>query len=82
MKENKRPEWCPHPDCIFKMNTQDLICSGDLPKPEAHDNDFNDHRICTDERETGHGVHDLQINRTDAWHFKRHMERILALTKD
>jgi len=80
--ENKRPDWCPYKTCIFKMNSQDLICTGELPEPEAHDNDENTHRFCLDEREFGKGIHDLQINRTDAWYFKRHMDVILNQPKE
>ena len=43
------------------------MCVGELPKPETHDNDFNTHRICIDTRETGHGVFNLQINKSDAY---------------
>ncbi len=34
------------------------------------------------ERETGHGVHDLQINKTDAWYIKRHMELVIESLKN
>lgn len=75
--KNERPDWCPCPDCIFKMNSQNLICTGKLPKPEPHGDDENTHRFCLNEREFGKGIHDLQINRTDAWMFKRHMDIVM-----
>ena len=43
------------------------MCVGELPKPEEHDGDFNTHRLCFDTRETGHGVFDLLINKSDAY---------------
>ena len=67
----KRPNWCPHVDCKFKIHSQNKMCIGKLLKPEPHDNDFNDHRLCFDTRETGHGIFDLQINWTDCWNMKR-----------
>lgn len=73
-----KPKWCPHQDCKFLMNNQDLMCVGILSKPEPHGNDVNTHRFCLDERETGHGIHDLQINKTDAWYFKRLFDKILT----
>lgn len=75
-----RPDWCPHPECLFLMNSQDMVCTGKLPEQTPHDNDFNTHRICFDTRETHKEVFDLQINKTDSWHFKRHMENILNPT--
>ena len=79
--KNERPDWCPYPNCIFKMNTQNLICTGKLTVPESHDSDENTHRLCFNERETGHGIHDLQINRTDAWFIKRHVELVINSPK-
>jgi hypothetical protein len=52
------------------------MCCGKLPAPSEHDGDYNTHRICIDTRETGHGIFDLQVNRTDAWHLKNIMEEI------
>ncbi len=75
--KNKRPNWCPHQDCIFKMSSQNLICTGKLPKPESHGIDENTHRQCLDERGFNKGIHDLQINKTDAWIFKRHMDLVI-----
>ena len=73
---NKRPDWCPHSDCIFKVQSQDKACVGKLPKPVEHDGDHNTHRLCFDERETGHGIHDLQINWTDSWNLIRLLNQI------
>lgn len=67
----ERPDWCPHKDCIFKSNRQNLMCVGKLPEPIKHNGTNNTHRLCFDERETGHGIHDLQMNWTDAWLLKQ-----------
>ena len=67
----KRPEWCPHKNCGFRVNSQDKVCIGKLLEPEPHDDDFNTHRFCLDTRETGHGIFDLQINQSDAWNMRR-----------
>jgi len=75
MKE-KKPKWCPHKTCIYLADCQNLFCIGKLPKPIKHDNDFNTHRFCIDERETKHGIHDLQINKTDAWNFIRLLKMV------
>jgi hypothetical protein len=72
MRTAKRPKWCPHKIiCTCGAKSQELMCIGKLVKPEPHDNDFNTHRLCIDTRETGHGIFDLQINRTDAWNLTR-----------
>ena len=73
---NKRPKWCPHVDCIWKVQSQDLMCVGKLPKPETHGSDFNDHRLCIDTRETGHGIFDLQVNWGDCWDLIRLLNTI------
>lgn len=74
----ERPHWCPHNDCVFKAHSQNLMCVGRLPKPEPHGDtkDANDHRFCLDERETGHGIHDLQLNWGDAWNMIRILNQI------
>ena len=74
----KRPDWCPYNDCILKAQSQGLMCIGKLPEPEPHDDGFNTHRFCLDERETKHGIHDLQINWGDAWN----MIRLLNIVKE
>ena len=48
----KRPDWCPHKECIFQVQSQNSMCRGKLSKPEPHDNDFNTHRLCIDTRES------------------------------
>jgi len=65
-----RPDWCPHKNCIIKRCLQVLMCVGELPKPVKHHNDFNTHRLCIDTRETGHGIFDLRINKSDAYGIK------------
>jgi len=67
----KRPEWCPHKDCICLKQSQDLMCVGKLPNLVQHADDFNTHRLCINTEETGHGIFDLQINHTDSWNLKR-----------
>lgn len=62
---NLRPCWCPHPDCIYKVQSQEKMCIGELPVPELHDETPNTHRLCLDTRETGHGIFDLQMNWSD-----------------
>ena len=71
-----KPNWCPHTECKFKVKSQDKMCVGKLPKLEPIDNDFNDHRLCIDTRETGHGIFDLQINWTDCWNLIRLLKTV------
>ena len=74
-----KPDWCPHlldSQCILMAQSQNKACIGKLPHPEPHDNDFNDHRLCLDTRETGHGIFDLQINWTDSWNLIRLLKLI------
>ena len=71
-----KPDWCPHEDCKFKVQSQSMMCVGELPSPEPHDNDFNTHRLCLDTRETGHGIFDLQLNRGDACNLIRLLKTI------
>lgn len=63
----KKPKWCTHKDCKFKVQSQDMMCVGELPKLISHNGGFNTHRICLDTRETGHGIFDLMVNWTDCW---------------
>lgn len=77
----KKPEWCPHKDCKSIIYSQNLLCTGILHKLIQHDNDFNTHCFCLNEVETGHGIHDLLLNKTDAWYIKRHMDMILNQSK-
>ena len=71
-----RPKWCPYGNCNFEIHSQELMCRGKLPIPEQHDNDFNTHRLCIDTRETGHGIFDLQVNKTDLWNLKRIIKQL------
>ena len=73
-----KANWCPYKECIVKIKSQNLMCIGRLPKPIPHGADYNTHRFCIDERETGHGIHDLQLNWTDAWN----MIRLLKIIKE
>lgn len=67
-----RPQWCPHPDCQFKCQTQDQLCVGILPEPDPHDGDINTHRMCWHgAKDDGEWTFDLKINKSDAWWMKR-----------
>ncbi len=66
---NKKPNWCPHANCIVLTCFQDKMCSGKMPKPEPHDNDFNTHRLCLKDSLPNNEIFDLQVNRTDMYHF-------------
>lgn len=72
----ERPEWCPYEKCQFKCQSQNLLCIGKLPEPVPHGDGINDHRFCIDERETKHGIHDLQLNWGDAWNMIRLLNQI------
>jgi hypothetical protein len=67
----EKPDWCPYSYCFLKVQSQNKICIGELPKPEPHDDGFNTHRLCIDTRETGHGIFDLQVNAGDCWNLIR-----------
>jgi len=60
--QQKRPEWCPHSDCVFLRRIQDAGCCGALPVPEPHDGDLNTHRLCLRPEVA---VFDLQVNMSD-----------------
>lgn len=68
---NNRPDWCPYTTCIYLLQSQDKMCVGRLPEPQAHNEGINTHRFCLDERETGHGIHDLLVNTGDLWNMHR-----------
>jgi len=69
---NTRPSWCPHSDCIFRVQTQDCACVGRLPNPVDHDGTPNTHRLCLHgAKDDGEWTLDLQINRGDVWNIKR-----------
>jgi len=75
----KRPEWCPHTDCIFRAQTQDVCCVGLLPQPDPHDGDFNTHRLCLHgAKDDGEWTFDLKVNRSDAYNIKRMLEVIMS----
>ena len=60
---HERPAWCPHTDCRFVLNTQELACVGRLPEPVDHAGVPNDGRFCIKAGD----VFDLQVNRGDLW---------------
>lgn len=74
----KRPNWCPHTNCICDIQIRNKMCIGKLPIPEPHESDFNTHRFCLDTREgePQAAVFDLQINKIDAWNFVRLLNRV------
>lgn len=67
MDAHKRPDWCPHKDCRFVLNTQEMACVGRLPEPVDHGGIANDGRVCIN----ADGVFDLQVNRGDLWNLRR-----------
>ena len=71
-----KPDWCPHLECTFLRQSQDLMCCGELPIKVMHGDGWNTHRFCMDTRETGHGIFDLQINWGDAWNMKRVLDAL------
>jgi len=71
---NKKPNWCPHKDCIQYKCFQNTMCSGKLPEPERHNDDFNTHRFCLTGVLPDKKIFDLQFNKTDAYYFKNLLE--------
>ena len=51
--EQKRPDWCPHGDCIFIRQSQNSMCGGELPEPAEHTvgvvTGLNTHQFCLKE---------------------------------
>lgn len=74
--KNERPAWCPHSSCAFLRQTQGLICVGALPEPVMHAETPNTHRLCLAEALPSGEVFDLQVNTTDAYHFRRMFDAI------
>jgi len=74
--KQEKPSWCQHPECIFLRQIQNLLCAGQLPKPMPHDDDFNTHRICFTEGGADDEVFDLQVNKSDLYHFRRVLNAI------
>lgn len=62
---HEKPEWCSRTTCQYLRNGAGIMCIGKLPKPEPHGGDFNTHRLCMLERETGLHLVRLVINKTD-----------------
>ena len=82
LKKQAKPEWCPFPACEFLVNTQEAACIGRLPIPEAHLNDFNTHRFCIHSPEDENWHFNIQINRTDAWNFRRILNAVFFTRED
>lgn len=72
MDAKSRPAWCPHPDCQFVLNTQEVACVGRLPEPADHGEAtaVNDGRFCMRDQDSG-DVIDWQVNRGDLWSLRR-----------
>jgi hypothetical protein len=69
---NQRPEWCPHQNCQYRLQTQDAACVGELPVPDPHGPDFNTHRLCLRGAEDdGQWAFSMTINGSDAWNLGR-----------
>ena len=47
-----------------------MVCVGELPEPQPHDNDVNTHRFCLNGAGERGGVFDLQINKNDVFVFR------------
>ena len=82
MTVKKSPDWCPHSTCQCEVSFQDKMCGGELPVPESHIDTDNTHRICIDTRETGHGIFDLMINKTDKYFIKRLLDSTIKEVPD
>lgn len=79
----ERPSWCPHVECRFAVRSQDSICIGELPTPAPHDGDVNTHRMCQrGAQDDGLWLHQLELNRSDAWHFSRCLRVAFHLTPE
>ena len=72
----ERPTWCPHTDCGFLRRSQDALCGGKLPQPAPHGADFNTHRLCI-RTEDDSNVFDLQVNKSDVYHFRRILDALV-----
>ncbi len=70
-RSHERPAWCPHPNCLFVLNTQELACVGRLPEPVEHDGGLNDGRFCM---KLDDEIMDIQVNRGDLWNLRRLFE--------
>ena len=70
---HERPHWCPHLDCQFVLNIQELACVGRLPEPVEHDGGFNDGQFCMQLDDEGMAI---QVNRRDLWNLKRLFEAL------
>ncbi len=80
--KNERPKWCPHLDCIHKILSQNKLCGGKLSKPVPHDNDFNDLRICLKGVLPNNEIFDLQVNKSDLYHFGRIFKVLKELSNE
>lgn len=71
-RNHERPDWCPHKDCQFVLNTQDAACVGRLPAPADHGahKGINDGRFCMRDLDSGE-VYDFQVHKGDLLGLKR-----------
>lgn len=79
--KQQRPGWCPHPNCAYRMSTQDALCVGELPAPLDHDGTLNTHRLCIVQSapDDPEWLFKLEINKGDAWGMVRVLSRVFDL---
>lgn len=64
--KQRRPDWCPKANCIFKRRAMDSICGGFLPEAIEHAGDFNTFCFCINDDETPDvPVLPLMVNKSD-----------------
>lgn len=82
--KQKRPEWCPHQDCQFKLMKQNLVCVGILPETELHNGIPNYARICFYDEVLPLEMHtrpvyDMQINEGDVFHLRSLLDALYPI---
>jgi hypothetical protein len=83
--KQERPTWCPHVDCSFRARSQDSLCIGELPEPQAHGDHegVNTHRFCQrGAPDDGEWLHTIEWNRGDAWHLRRCIDAVFFPDRD
>ena len=79
----QRPDWCPYPDCLFKIRSQDSLCIGELPTPLDHAGVDNTHRLCMHGApDDGEWMHIIELNRGDAWNMVRTLCSAFEIGRD
>lgn len=82
-RNHERPDWCPHSDCQFVLNTQELACVGKLPTPADHGSykKVNDGRFCMLDTDSGN-VTDWQVNKGDLVWLRRLFKVLYPTTSE